>query len=147
MVQQDLGQATIVYEDPNEGTVEKQVQNEYVAYFQEHWIIKTDEGRQGKDEVRRIPHHRVYYVDRSVQQFEEEISSLRHQVQSIADEVRQRVMGGGGSGQSGSTGSSGGRGSSGRSGSSGSAGSSGGSGSSSGSGGSGGQQESEPPSQ
>lgn len=94
MVEEDLGEATIVYEDPDDGTVERQVQNEYVAYFQDHWIIKTDEDQQGQDHVRRIPFHRVYYVDRSVEEFEEEVSTLKTQVQSIADDLRQRVMGG-----------------------------------------------------
>lgn len=94
MVDEDLGQATIVYEDPDDGTVEKTVENEHLAYFQDHWIVKTDEDSAGDDRVRRIPHHRVFYVERSVEEFEEEVTTLRRQVQSFADDLRTRLMGG-----------------------------------------------------
>ena len=32
-LEKDLGAATIVYDDPDEGTVERSVPNEHVAYF------------------------------------------------------------------------------------------------------------------
>ena len=91
----DIGQATIVYEDPEEGTVERTVENEQIAYFQDHWTLKAGEDEQGNDVVRRIPHERVHYVDRSVQEFEEEIRSLRRQVQSLADDLRTKLPIGG----------------------------------------------------
>lgn len=94
MVEKDLGEATIVYEDPDDGTVEKQVENEHVAYFQDHWIIKTGEHEEGHDIVRRIPAQRVYYVERSVEEFESEIRTLRDQVQSFTDEIRTKILGG-----------------------------------------------------
>ncbi|UPV74724.1 hypothetical protein M0R89_01315 [Halorussus limi] len=98
MVEEDLGEATIVYEGPDGETVEKNVQNEHVAYFQDHWILKTGEDDEGRDLVRRIPASRVYHVERTVEQFEEEVSTLRDQVQSVADDLRTRLLGGGSSG-------------------------------------------------
>ena len=95
MVDTDLGEATIVYEDPDDGTTEKTIENEHVAYFQDHWIVKTGEHEQGHDVVRRIPAKRVYYVERSVEEFEHEVETLRDQVQSMADEIRSKLLGGG----------------------------------------------------
>ncbi|SEP06291.1 hypothetical protein SAMN04487948_11297 [Halogranum amylolyticum] len=92
MTDEELGQATIVYEDPDGETVEKQVDNEHVAYFQDHWILKTDE-QDGQDIVRRIPLQRVYYVERSVEEFEEEVATVRNQVESLAGNLRQRLFG------------------------------------------------------
>lgn len=94
MVEEDMGQATIVYEDPDDGTVEKTVDNEHIAYFQDHWIVKTGDSERDRDTVRRIPHQRVYYVERSVEEFEAEIKTLRNQVQSFADDLRSKLLGG-----------------------------------------------------
>ncbi|MFC7154642.1 hypothetical protein ACFQPA_04125 [Halomarina halobia] len=99
MVEEDFGQATIAYEDPDEGTVERTVQNEHVAYFQDHWIVKTGEDEEGRDIVRRIPARRVYYVERTVERFEEEVKTLKDQVQSITDDLRAKFLGGGDSGE------------------------------------------------
>ena len=93
-LERDIGQATIVYDDPDEGTVEKTVPNEHIAYFQDHWIIKTEEDDQGNDIVRRIPSRRVHYVERSVEEFEEEVKTVKNQVQSVADTLRSRFLGG-----------------------------------------------------
>ncbi|RQG97112.1 hypothetical protein [Natrarchaeobius chitinivorans] len=90
-LERDLGEATIVYEEPDEGTVRKTVPNEHVAYFQDHWIIKTDEDDEGHDIVRRIPSRRVHYVERSVEQFEEEVQTLVDQVQSFASDLRTKI--------------------------------------------------------
>ncbi|MFB6207493.1 MAG: hypothetical protein ABEJ05_13315 [Haloglomus sp.] len=89
---EDLGDATVVYEHPDEGTVERSLANENVAYFQDHWILKIDE-HDGKDVVRRIPSERVYYVDRSVEAFEDEVATLRNQVESFADDLRETLLG------------------------------------------------------
>lgn len=94
----DLGRATIVYEDPNEGTTEKAVPNEHVAYFQDHWIVKMDEDEEGHDVVRRIPARRVHYVERSVEEFEREVRTLRDQVESFAADLRTKLPVGGGGG-------------------------------------------------
>ena len=96
MVERDLGQATIVYENREGESEERTVQNEHVAYFQDHWIVRTGEHERGHDVVQRIPAQRVYHVERSVEQFEEEIKTLRDQVQSVAEDLRSKIMGGGG---------------------------------------------------
>ncbi|WP_135852912.1 hypothetical protein [Halorussus salinus] len=93
MVEEDLGEATIVYEGPDGETESQTVQNEHVAYFQDHWILKTGEDDHGRDLVRRIPAERVYHVERTVEQFEEEVSTLRDQVESVADDLRTRLLG------------------------------------------------------
>lgn len=93
MVEEDLGTATIVYETPEEGTVERTVQNEHIAYFQDHWIVKTDDDA-ARDIVRRIPFDRVHYVERSVEEFEDEVATLRNQVESVARGLRERLFGG-----------------------------------------------------
>ena len=93
MVDPELGEAVIVYEDPEEGTVERTVQNERIAYFQDHWIVKLDEDGAGNDIVRRIPLQRVHYVERSVEEFESEVSTLRNQVESVARDIGSTLFG------------------------------------------------------
>ncbi|WP_255150819.1 hypothetical protein [Halorarius halobius] len=92
MVDEDLGTATIVYDDPGEGTVEHTVENEHVAYFQDHWIVKMEETDDG-DVVRRIPKERVHYVEREVEEFREEVGTLTNQLESVADDLRERLLG------------------------------------------------------
>ncbi|WP_331232579.1 hypothetical protein [Natronorarus salvus] len=92
---EDIGEATIVYEHPEEGTVEQEVPNEHIAYFQDHWLIKTGEDEDGRDLVRRIPAQRVHYVERTVERFEEEVKTLRDQVQSFAKDIRTKLPVGG----------------------------------------------------
>ncbi len=99
-LERDLGEATIVYDDPDEGTVHKTIPNEHVAYFQDHWIVKTDEDDEGHDIVRRIPSKRVHYVERSVEQFEAEVETVIDQVQSFAADLRTKLpVGGAGEGE------------------------------------------------
>ena len=98
-LERDIGEATIVYEEPDDGTVRKSVPNEHIAYFQDHWLIKTGEDDQGRDIVRRIPAQRVHYVERTVDEFAEEVETLVDQVQSLASDLRTKIpVGGGGSG-------------------------------------------------
>jgi len=92
-IEDELGQATIVYEEPDEERVTETVPNEHIAYFQDHWMLKTDEDDHGNDVVRRIPAQRVYYVERSVEEFEEEVKTIRDQVQSVADNLRSKLLG------------------------------------------------------
>ncbi|MFB6089999.1 MAG: hypothetical protein ABEJ97_02980 [Halobellus sp.] len=96
MTDPDLGKAVIVYEDPDEGTVERTVANESIAYFQDHWIVKLDEDEAGNDVVRRIPLQRVHYVERSVEQFEEEVRTLRNRVESFAQDIQSVLLDGDG---------------------------------------------------
>lgn len=95
-LEEDVGEATIVYEDPDEGTVRKEVPNEHVAYFQDHWIVKTEEDERGRDIVRRIPSKRVHYVERSVEEFEEEVKTLFDRVESVATRLQTKIPIGGG---------------------------------------------------
>jgi len=94
-LEEDIGEATIVYETPDGETVEETVPNEHVAYFQDHWIVKTDEDDRGRDVVRRIPHQRVYYVERSVEEFEREIETLFDRVESFATRLQTKIPIGG----------------------------------------------------
>lgn len=116
MVDEDLGEATLVYEGPDGETVEEHVENEHLAYFQDHWIVKTDGGNgggtpaggdesdddgsaadesdvgePGPDTVRRIPAYRVYYVEREVDEFEAEVSSVVDDVQSVASGLEREL--------------------------------------------------------
>jgi hypothetical protein len=91
MSQLELGQATIVYEDPEEGRIEKTLDNEQVVYVRDHWAIRSDTDEEGNDLMRQIPRDRVYYVERSVERFEEQASSVRHRIESLADDLRQRL--------------------------------------------------------
>ncbi|EMA36738.1 hypothetical protein [Halococcus hamelinensis] len=84
MVDPQLGQATIVYDDPNEGKIETVVDNEFIAYFDDHWLVKVGEDGNGNDVVRRIPKERVHYVERSVEQFQDKLDKL-------ADEAQERL--------------------------------------------------------
>jgi hypothetical protein len=94
VTEREVGQATIVYENPDGGQVSVQVDNDGIAYFQDHWIVRTGETDEGHDTVRRIPSHRVYYVERDVEEFKQEVQSLRNQVESLASEVKSRFSSG-----------------------------------------------------
>ena len=91
MSQLKLGEATIVYEDPDEGKKEVTVKNEQVAYMRDHWAVKAGTDDQGNDLMKQIPATRVHYVERNVQQFEEEINTVRHRMESLAGELRQKL--------------------------------------------------------
>lgn len=91
MSQIELGEATIVYEDPEEGRVEETLDNEQVVYVRDHWAIRAATDEEGNDLMRQIPRGRVYYVERNVERFEEEASSVRHRIESLADDLRQRL--------------------------------------------------------
>ena len=92
---EDLGQATVVYENSEQDgdPIERTLENENVVYFQDHWLLKIDE-RDGEDVVRRIPAQRVYYVERTVEEFEDEVATLRNQIESFADDIRSTLLGG-----------------------------------------------------
>lgn len=92
---EDIGQATIVYEDPGEGTVEKTVSNEHIAYFQDHWLVKIEEDDRGRDRIRRIPGFKVHYVERTVDEFTEEVGTIRGEVESVASDLQERLPIGG----------------------------------------------------
>ena len=99
-LEEDIGEATIVYESPDGETTERTVANEQIAYFQDHWIIKTGTDDQGRDIVRRIPAQRVYYVERTVDEFAEEVKTLLDRVESVASRIQTKIPVGGGSTES-----------------------------------------------
>ena len=92
---ENVGRATIVYEDPAEGTVEKTVANEHIAYFQDHWMIKIEEDEQGRDRVRRVPAFKVHYVERTVDEFAEEVGTLKGEIGSVASDLQEKLPIGG----------------------------------------------------
>ncbi|WP_436929499.1 hypothetical protein [Halosimplex halobium] len=91
----ELGQATIVYDDPEDGTTELTVDNEEVVYARDHWMLRSGSDDDGNDLMRQIPKERVHYVERNVEQFEEEASTVRHRVESFASDVREKLPVGG----------------------------------------------------
>jgi len=91
MSELDLGQATIVYEDPDEGRTAETLDNEQVVYARDHWMIKAGTDDEGNDVMRQLPRDRVHYVERSVEQFEEEASTVRHRIESLADDLRRKI--------------------------------------------------------
>jgi hypothetical protein len=91
MSELELGHATIVYEDPEEGYTEETVANEQLVYGRDHWAMKAGTDDRGNDLMYEIPRDRVYSVQRNVQRFEEEVRTVRHRVESLAKEVRERL--------------------------------------------------------
>jgi len=71
----ELGTATIVYETPGENDERVTVDNDRIAYFQDHWLFAYGTDEDGNDVVRRVPKEQVYYVERSVEELEETFES------------------------------------------------------------------------
>ncbi|MFB6129825.1 MAG: hypothetical protein ABEJ28_03280 [Salinigranum sp.] len=86
-----LGQATIVYEDPDEGQRKVTVDNEELMHMHGHWAFRTGTDERGNDRMREVPDRHVYYVERNVERFEEEMKTVRRRVESWADEVRHML--------------------------------------------------------
>jgi hypothetical protein len=86
----ELGQATIVYED-EDGVTEETVSNEQVVYARDHWMIRTGTDDEGNDLMRQIPATRVYHVNRNVERFEEQAKTVRHRVETLASDLRERL--------------------------------------------------------
>lgn len=88
-----LGQATIVYDHPDDGVTEETLDNEQVMYIRDHWTIKAGTDDDGNDLMYQIPRDRVHYVARNVERFEEEVSTVRHRIESIASDIREKLPG------------------------------------------------------
>jgi len=80
----ELGQATIVFDDPDGETTKRVVDNEHIVYFQDHWQLKTGTDEEGNDVIRRIPRQRVHYVERSVEEFQDRVDAM-------IDQARKRL--------------------------------------------------------
>jgi hypothetical protein len=87
----ELGQATIIYDDPESGTVTETVDNEDLVYVRDHWMVKTGTDEDGNDLMHQIPRDRVHHVTRNAEAFEEQIQTVRHRVESIASDLRERL--------------------------------------------------------
>mgnify|MGYP000633952812 CR=1 FL=1 len=87
----ELGQATIVYDHPEDGVVEETVDNEAVVYARDHWMIRTGTDDQDNDRMKQIPRDRVHRVDRTVERFEEETRTVRRRVESLASGLRRKL--------------------------------------------------------
>ncbi|SIQ96526.1 hypothetical protein SAMN05421858_0959 [Haladaptatus litoreus] len=74
----DVGTATIVYEDAD-GITEREVENDDIVYFDDHWLVKVGENDDGDDVVRRIPRERVQYVERSIDELEKKVEGAIEQ--------------------------------------------------------------------
>lgn len=87
----ELGQGTIVYEDPDDGRTEMTVDNEELVYARDHWMLRSGSDEEGNDQMRQIPRDRVYYVERNAERFEEEAATVRRRVESLASDLREKV--------------------------------------------------------
>lgn len=95
MSELELGQATIIYEDPEEGVTRQTLDNEQIVYVRDHWTIKAGTDEEGNDLMHQIPKGRVHRVERNVERFEEEASTIRHRLQTLASEVGEKLPVGG----------------------------------------------------
>jgi hypothetical protein len=80
-----------VYEDPDQGVIEETVDNEEIVYARDHWMVRTGTDEDGNDLMKQIPRDRVHRVDRNVQKFEEEAGTVRRRVESLANDLRERI--------------------------------------------------------
>ncbi|OVE85770.1 hypothetical protein [Natronolimnobius baerhuensis] len=83
-----LGTATIVYETPDGEIDEVTVDNEHIAFFQQHWLFAYDVDDDGNDIVRRVPHGRVHYVERSVEELEDTFDTTVDKAKDKLEEIR-----------------------------------------------------------
>ncbi|WP_436344821.1 hypothetical protein [Natronorubrum sp. FCH18a] len=67
----ELGKATIVYETATGDLERATVDNDHIAYFQDHWLFAYGTDDDGNDVVRRVPKERVRLVERSVEEIED----------------------------------------------------------------------------
>ena len=84
----ELGTATIVYETAADEIERVTVDNEHIAYFQDHWLFAYGTDDDGNDVVRRVPHNRVHYVERSVEELEESFESGLEKAKGKLEEIR-----------------------------------------------------------
>ena len=85
----ELGTATIVYETAAEEIERVTVDNEHIAYFQDHWLFAYGTDDDGNDVIRRVPKERVRYVERSVEEleatFESGVEKAKGKLEELTD--------------------------------------------------------------
>ncbi|PGF17446.1 hypothetical protein CP556_15955 [Natrinema sp. CBA1119] len=84
----ELGTATIVYQTPGEDVERVTVDNDRIAYFQDHWLFAYGTDDDGNDVVRRVPKESVHYVERSVEEIEETFESGLEKAKGKLEELR-----------------------------------------------------------
>ncbi|MBZ6495980.1 hypothetical protein [Natrinema longum] len=84
----ELGTATIVYELPGEDVERVTVDNDRIAYFQDHWLFAYGTDEDGNDVVRRVPKARVHFVERSVEEVTETFESGLEKAKAKLEELR-----------------------------------------------------------
>lgn len=84
----ELGKATIVYETATGEFERATVDNDHIAYFQDHWLFAYGTNENGDDIVRRVPKERVRYVERTVEEIEETFESGIEKAKGKLEEIR-----------------------------------------------------------
>ncbi|MFD1514021.1 hypothetical protein [Halomarina rubra] len=77
----DVGTARVVYETPD-GVERIEVDNERLAFVDDHWVVVEPSGEDDEGTVTRIPRGRVYHVERSVDELESRASDLVEKAKS-----------------------------------------------------------------
>ncbi|NUB93126.1 hypothetical protein HT576_19145 [Haloterrigena sp. SYSU A121-1] len=84
----ELGKASIVYETATGDLERATVDNDRIAYFQDHWLFAYGNDEDGNSVVRRVPKERVRYVERSVEEIEETFESGIEKAKGKLEEIR-----------------------------------------------------------
>ncbi|ADB61726.1 hypothetical protein Htur_2857 [Haloterrigena turkmenica DSM 5511] len=84
----ELGKASIVYETATGDLERATVDNDRIAYFQDHWLFAYGTDEDGNNVVRRVPKERVRYVERSVEEIEETFESGIEKAKGKLEEIR-----------------------------------------------------------
>ncbi|QRV14087.1 hypothetical protein [Haloterrigena salifodinae] len=84
----ELGKASIVYETATGDLERATVDNDRIAYFQDHWLFAYGTDEDGNNVVRRVPKERVRYVERSVEEIEETFESGIEKAKGKIEELR-----------------------------------------------------------
>ena len=71
----DVGTARLVYETAD-GVERLDVDNEHLAFVDDHWVVVQPDGDDEGGTVTRIPRDRVYRVERSVDELESRAREL-----------------------------------------------------------------------
>jgi hypothetical protein len=84
----ELGTATITYRNADDELEEVTVDNDHIAYFQDHWLFAYGTDDDGNDMVRRVPSERVYHVERSVEELESTFDTAVDRAKDTLEDLR-----------------------------------------------------------
>jgi hypothetical protein len=71
----NIGTAVIRYDTPD-GLVEERVDNERIAFVDDHWVLWEADEQSDGGTIRRIPRDRVFEVERDVEELEQTVEGL-----------------------------------------------------------------------